>query len=195
MTRKLNATDRAATLVAGLVLTAGGLALLNWHQQWIGSWSDTLSTSRFADTESTAWWPWAYAAAGIVLALIGLVWLLAHLPRRGERIVRLDAASNEHGAARVDYQSLATAVAADLEAHSPVTHVKGSTRRRRGTLVVELRGYVDPHATAEIIDATTARCTQNVSDAFPDGTTVFRVLLGHDRRRAARGRASTPRVH
>lgn len=195
MTRKLNATDRAVTLLVGLALVAGGLALLNWHQQWFGSWPDTLSTSRFADTEATAWWPWAYAAAGIVLGLIGLFWLLAHVPRRGERIVRLDAASSEHGAARVDYQSVATAVAADLEARSPVTHVKGATRRRRGTLVIELRGYLDPHATPEIIDATAARCTQNVSDAFPDGSTVCRVLLGHDRRRVARGRASTPRVH
>lgn len=193
--RKLPAIDRLATLLAGLVLIAAGAALLDWKYRWVGSWNDSISTSAFADTESTSWWSWAYAGGGVVIGLIGLWWLLAHAPRRGERAARLREASDDTGAVSVDYQSLATAVAADFEARTPVTNVRGTTRRRRGVHVVEVRGHLDPHANGASIEAAAERITQDVSEAFPDGSTVCRVLLGHDRRPVGLNRTSTPRVH
>lgn len=195
MTRRLAALDRAITLVVGLALVAGGLALLDWRYGWVGTWGTAVNTSGFADTESTGWWPWAYAAAGIVVGLIGLVWLLAHAPRRGERAVRLSGASDHDGAVRVDLNTVANAVAADFEARTTVTGVKGTARRRGTTHVIELRGHLDRRATGADIESAAARCAQNVSEAFPDGNTVCRVLLGSNRRRTKLTRASTPRVH
>lgn len=193
--RKLPAIDRVTTLLIGIALIAAGLALIDWRYRWVGSWTDSLSTPSALDVESSAWWPWAFAAAGVVLGLVGLFWLLAHAPQRGERVARLHDASDETGSIGVDYQSLASAVAADFEARTPVSNVSGSTRRRRGTHVVEVRGHLDPHANRESVEAAAVRISQNVSEAFPDGSTVSRVLLGRERRPWGRSRTSTPRVH
>ena len=195
MTRRLTIIDRLVTALVGIALVTGGLALLNWRYDWIGSWPDTLALGGVSDVESSAWWPWAFAAAGIVIGLVGLAWLLSHAPRRGERTVRLSESSDRTGAIRIDLHSVAQAVAADFEARTSTTRVKGTARRHRGAHVIELRGQLDPHATGDSIESAAARCTQHVSEAFPDGTTVCRVLLGHDRRRIRPTRAGTPRVH
>lgn len=195
MTRRLVVIDRLVTGLAGIALVAAGLALLNWRYDWIGSWPDAIALGDLADVVSSAWWPWASAAGGIVLGLVGLAWLLSHAPRRGERTVRLSAASDRTGAVRIDLHSVAQAVAAEFEARTSATRVKGTARRHGGTHVIELRAQLDPHATGASIEHAAARCTQDVSEAFPDGTTVCRVLLGHDRRRTGRSRAGTPRVH
>lgn len=198
MTRRLAAIDRVVTALVGIALVVGAAALLNWRFDWIGSWPGTLDTGRADDVVTSTWWPWAFAAGGIVVGLVGLAWLLSHAPRRGERAVRLSGASDRTGAIRIDLDSVAQAVAADFEARTSITRVKGSARRHGDTHVIELRGQVDPHHVTGVgseVEAAARRCAQNVSDAFPDGSTVCRVLLGHDRRRTGRSRAGTPRVH
>ena len=194
MTRRLAAIDRIASTVVGLGLVAAGAALLDWRYRWFGSWDDTLSTARLDDVQSSAWWPWAFAAAGILLGLLGLLWILSHAPRPGERAVRLAGASDRTGSVRVDLHDVAQAVAADFEARTSVTHVRGTARRHGRTHVIELRGQLDPDVTGGDIESVAARCAHDVSDAFPDGHTVCRVLLGHDRRRRGLPRASAPRV-
>ncbi len=194
MTRRLAALDRTVTALVGLALVAGGLALLDWRYRWVGTWDDAVSSTRLDDVESSAWWPWVFALAGVVLGLLGLVWLLSHAPRRGERTVRLAGASDRSGSVHVDMSTVAKAVAADFEGRTNVTHVKGTAHRHGRTNVIELRGQLDPHVTGGDIESAAARCTQDVSDAFPDGTTVCRVLLGHDHRRSGRTRTSAPRV-
>lgn len=194
MTRRLAAIDRIASTVVGLGLLAAGAALLDWRYRWVGTWDDTLSTARLDDVQSSAWWPWAFAAAGILLGAIGLVWILSHAPRRGERAVRQAGASDRTGTVHVDLNDVAKAVAADLEARTAATHVKGTAHRQGRTHVIELRGQLDPHVTGDDIESVASRCAHDVSDAFPDGHTVCRVLLGHDRRRPGRLRASAHRV-
>lgn len=183
MTRRLATIDRVVVGLVGVALVAGGLALLDWRYGWVGgSYPDALSTSGWDDLTSHGWWPWALAAAGIVVGVLGLVWLLAHAPRRGEGTISLSEASDQTGAIRIDLGSVAKAAAADLEAAGVATHVKGTARRVRGRHVVELRGRLDPLLTDGAgLASAVERCTQNVSDAFPDGKTVCRVLLGPDR--------------
>ena len=195
MTRRLAAIDRIASTLVGLVLVAAGAALLDWRYRWLGTRDETLSTARLDDVASSAWWPWVFAAVGILLGVLGLLWMLAHAPRRGERAVRLPGASDRTGSVRVDLHEVARAVAADFEARTNVTHVRGTARQQGRTHVIELRGQLDPHATGDSIESAAARCTHDVSEAFPDGTTVCRVLLGYDRRRIRPTRAGTPRVH
>lgn len=192
MTRRLAAIDRVVVALVGIALVVAGLALLDWRFGWVGgdTYPDAVSTSDWDDLAATAWWPWALAAGGLVLGALGLVWLLAHAPRRGEGTISLSEASDQTGAIRIDLGSIAKAAAADLEAAGVATHVKGTAHRVRGRHVVELRGRLDPLLTdgaglASAVD----RCTQNVSDAFPDGKTVCRVLLGPDRH--SRGSART----
>ena len=194
MTRRLAAIDRIASTVVGLGLVAAGTALLDWRYRWLGTWDETLSTARLDDVESSSWWPWVFAAGGIVLGALGLAWMLSHVPRPGERAVRLPGASDRTGSVRVDLHDVARAVAADFEASTGVTHVKGTARRQGRTHVIELRGQLDPHVTGGDIESAAARCAHDVSDAFPDGHTVCRVLLGHDRRRPGRIRASALRA-
>ncbi|KQX73726.1 hypothetical protein [Aeromicrobium sp. Root472D3] len=194
MTRRLAAIDRTVTALVGLALIAGGVALLDWRYRWFGTWSDSVSTARLDDVESSAWWPWVFALGGVVLGLVGLLWLLSHAPRPGEKAVRLPDASDRAGSVHVDLSGVAKAVAADFEARTNVTHVKGTARRQGRTHVIELRGQLDPHVTGGDIESAASRCTHDVSDAFPDGHTVCRVLLGHDHRRSGRTRASAHRV-
>jgi hypothetical protein len=194
MTRRLAAIDRTVTALVGLALVVGGIALLDWRYRWVGTWDDRLSTARLDDVQSSAWWPWVFAAAGLVLGVVGLVWLLSHAPRPGERAVRLPDASDRTGSVRVDLHGVAQAVAADFASRTNVTHVKGTARQHGRTHVIELRGQLDPHVTGGDLASAAARCTHDVSDAFPDGHTVCRVLLGHDRRRSGRTRASAPRA-
>lgn len=195
MTRRLTFLDRAATLLVGLGLVAGGLALLDWRYGWVGSWPEKIRTGRYADLESGSWWPWAFAAAGVLLGLVGLVWLLAHAPRRGEGAVRLSDASDQSGTVRVDLGSVAKAVAADFEARTAATDVRGTARRRGSAHVIELRGHLDPSSTGSSIDEAASRCARDIEAAFPDGSTACRVLLGRGRLRPRLTRASTPRVH
>lgn len=181
MTRRLVVLDRVAGILLALGLVAAGLLLLDWHLDRVLHLPGTLRTARVEDVVTSGWWPWAAAGGGIVLGLLGVLWLLAHLGRGRENTTRLTT-GDETGLLVVDLGSVASAAAARLEALGPLTDVRGTTRRRRGRTQVELHGRVAEHAEAAEVMAASTQCIKEVIAAL-DGEVACRVLLSSPRGR------------
>lgn len=181
MSRRLSVLDRLAGLLLGLALVAVGLLAVDWQAGRVLDLPGTLRTGSVSDVVTSSWWPWAASVGGVLLALLGLAWLLAHLGRGREGTTRLSS-GNETGDLVVDLASVASAAAARLEATAPVTDVRGTTRKVRGATVVELRGHVAAHAdTTQVLDASAA-CIEEVAAAL-DEEVSCRVLLNAPRAR------------
>jgi hypothetical protein len=158
--------DRFAALVLGLVLVAAGAATAAWGlgqltRVWAGA-PQSVSTAGVGDVYGQSWWPGA-AAAAAVLALLGLWWLLAHVPHRSTGPLRLTG-SDRSGALAVDGSSAASA-AADVIAETPgVRSASGRVVSDRGQLVAEIDVTTEPDAdlaeVAAAVDATGAQLAQ-----------------------------------
>jgi hypothetical protein len=174
--------DRALTLLVALLLVALGLLIVDWHYRWVfGTYPTELSTGPAGEIVAAAWFPWALAAAGILLGLLGLMWLLAHLRRRGPSTLRLQS-SDETGRVQADLRSIADAAADRLQSMAALTGVTGTVATIRSRPVILLRGRIDPVASADSITDAAEICAQDVAAAFPDQAITCRVLVDSPRR-------------
>lgn len=190
MTPRVIRFDRVVTLLAAMLVIAAGLLVVDWHYRWVlQAYPDQLTTDPAHEITTSGWFPWAFAAAGVLLGLLGLVWLLSHLGRRGPSTLRLHA-SDQTGRVQADLRSIANAAADRLETLAAVTGVTGTVITIRSRPVILLRGRIDPVApTASITDAVET-CTRDVAAAFPDESISCRVLLDPPRRGKARGQSN-----
>ena len=76
MTRLAVAFDRVVVLLVGGVLVAAAVLTVAWQRGAIGGGGRLRMV--FLDVMTAPWWPWASAAVGVLLILVGLRWLLAH---------------------------------------------------------------------------------------------------------------------
>lgn len=186
MTPRVIRFDRVMTLLVAVLVIALGLLIVDWHYQWVlRSYPAELSTRPASDIVTSDWFPWAFAAVGILLGLIGLVWLLSHLGRRGPSTLRLDA-SDQTGRVQADLRSIADAAATRLESLAPLTAVTGTVVTIRSRPVILLRGRIDPAAAVEPVADAAEICARDVAAAFPDDSITCRVLVDPPRR--GRGR-------
>lgn len=195
MTRKLVALDRLVVGVVGLALIALGLLALDWRGRYVfDSYVTTQRTTPAQDVLESGWWPWAFAAAGLVLGLLGLWWLAAHLRRVGPSTLRVST-SDETGRVEVDLRSVAAAAAAHLGTIAPVANPRGTVKTYGAVTVVELRGQVDASAdVAALVDGATLS-SAHIASAFADDQVECRVILDAPRRtRTTRG-SNRVRVH
>lgn len=119
------------------------------------------------------------------LGFLGLMWLLAHLRRRGPSTLRLRT-SDETGRVQADLRSIADTSGGRLESMAALTGVTGTVVTIRSRPVILLRGRVDPVAsTASITDAAEI-CTRDLAAAFPDQAITCRILVDSPRRGKAR---------
>lgn len=190
--RRLIATDRVVVLLLGLGLVAGGLVGLDWGRGLVLDLQPAIRTGSAQDAVDAGWWPWASGVVGVLLAVLALLWLLAHARRPGPATVRL-AASDSTGRVEVDVRSLAQVAADRLATLVPVQDPSGATRTARGTTVVELRGRIDPDVPVADLAAAAARCVQEIEAAFPDEAVACRVVLDAPRRGRS-GRSRTDRI-
>lgn len=190
MTPRVIKIDRVATLLVAILLVALGLLMVDWHYRWVfDSYPAELSTGPAREVVTADWFLWALAAAGVVLGLLGLVWLLAHLRRRGPSTLRLRT-SDETGRVQADLRSIADASGGRLQSIAALTGVTGTVVTIQSRPVILLRGRVDPVAsTASITDAAET-CTRDLSAAFPDQAITCRILVGSPRRGKARQMSS-----
>lgn len=141
--------DRTLAALLGLVLVAGGAAAAVWAAGWpeplATTLSGDLSTGAVTDVLQAGWWSGAALVAGVVLALLGIWWLLAHVPRNDVGLLGL-AGTRRTGRLLID-PSAATRTAADvLEDTRGVRSASGHVLRVKGHVVLELRAVVDAHA-------------------------------------------------
>ncbi|WP_432574307.1 hypothetical protein [Kineococcus sp. SYSU DK005] len=160
MSRSVLALDRLVALVVGLVLIALGLAAAAWYPGWLARlWPAApreLQLRTATDAFAASWWGWAAGAAGVVLVLLALWWLLAHLPRRG--VGTLPLPGSARGARLLIDPDGPVDTAADVLAGTPgVRSARGRVLRDRGRLVVDVRATVEPDADlAEVVAAADA---------------------------------------
>lgn len=193
MRRSVLALDRVMAVLLGLVLLVVGVGAAGWYNGGLRrlwpAFPKELSTAGASDVLNTRWWPWAAAGVGVLAVLLGLWWLIAHLPRRGVGLLVLPG-SGKPGRLFVDPSGPAS-TAAEVLADAPgIRSTHSKVLRDRGELVVALTGTIDPRADlTAVIAATDAVATQ------------LQTVLGRDdvhariRLSVARRARTRPRVH
>ncbi|TCC32156.1 hypothetical protein [Kribbella sindirgiensis] len=160
MRRGVIAVDRTVGVVVALVLIAAGALAVSWWYDVLPGAPDRISLSGPADHTRTGWWPWATGTGGVLLALLGLWWLLRHLPRRiSGRFTLTDTDPN--GRLVADAHAAVAAAARDLTSHPEIRDSSGRVVADRGELVAELQCTIEPSAD---LDAVHPLVTQSASD-------------------------------
>lgn len=154
MRRLVLGLDRTVTLVLGSALIAAGTLLV-----FRPGLRPRLDAVALHSAAGQPWWPWACAGAGALLAITGVWWLLAHLPRPAIGALLLPG-SGQPGRLLLDPRGPA-ALAAEILAETPgVRSAHGRVLRDRGQIVVVINAVAEPHANlddiADAADAVTA---------------------------------------
>ena len=190
MKRATASLDRTSTAVVGLALIALGGGAIAWERGKFPG-RERIDAAFVDTTVDAGWWPWALGAAAIVLVLVGLWWLLAHLPRRSVGTVAFasTADSDVDGRLSVDLTTAAKSAAKSLAAHEGVVSASGRSVSDRGERVVEITATLDPAVTS--LDTVSAAAAQTRNDIVTslDGTpAAVRILLqcGKSRKQSAR---------
>ncbi|WP_350276333.1 hypothetical protein [Kribbella sp. HUAS MG21] len=156
MRRGVIALDRTVGIaVALLLIAAGGLALAWWYGVLPGA-PDAVEITGPADPTGASWWPWATGAAGIVLVLLGLWWLLRHLPRRVNGRFELPGPSQD-GRLHADAHAAVAAAARDLTRLPGIRDGSGRIVADRGQLVADLQCTLEPSADLEAVHQAVTR--------------------------------------
>jgi hypothetical protein len=174
-TRRTRGTDRLVTVVLGAALLAVGLLAWEWRLDLTGRLAPSLDLSGIDSVVDSPWWPWAWAAAGVALGLLGLVWLLAHRPRLTRGTTRL-AESDPSGRLEVDRSSLASTLAERWGSLAPVTGARGRVLPDAPE-VVELTAHVEVEAEADALVHAAGQVEREVAEAFPDHAVRVRFVL------------------
>lgn len=170
MGRVLLTLDRLLALLVGAVLIALGLGAIAWQLGKL-SWAQPRLTAGWLSTATNqAWWPWLTGGAGVLLILLGLWWLLSHLPRRRVGTVRLEG-SGTAGILRANIDAVADAAAETLGRADGVQSASGKARVDRGRPTIMLDATVDPMVDLHELTATAKRVQGEIAQAL-DGAEV-----------------------
>ncbi|MDP9865511.1 MULTISPECIES: hypothetical protein [Streptosporangium] len=147
MDRKTARGNRLGLLVMGLLLTALGALTV---ARGAGALPRSLAPAREpllgapvreAFTRHGPWPWWALAAGGIVLALLGLRWLLVQ--GRHTRLGGIRLASGPGGVTDIDAGSVSDALAADVSAHPAILGASATMVGTQANPAVRLRVVAD----------------------------------------------------
>ena len=192
MRRSILGFDRVLVLLLGLLLIVLGVAAVGWQTGFLESlWPDVPDEIAVDSSQVTGSSSFAVLAGvvGGALVVIGLWWLLAHLPRRSVGSLRLPS-GDQPGRLVVD-PGPAVATAAEVLADDPmIRSAKGAVLADRGELVVRLRATVDPDADlGAVVDACDA-VLADLAHVLPADQLRSRVELSVLRRGAVGPRVS-----
>jgi hypothetical protein len=169
--------DRAATLVAGLVLLGVGAAAFVWDRGLGLNWPTHPDGGRVLTFLRSGWVPWAAGFGGAVIVLIGLGWLIAHANRSRVGPLALEAGGSadmagvqtaDPGAvaAVVDVGDIASAAAAELARRPDVVKCRGKAIRDRGQIVVELAPTLSAQADLAAVTVAAEHAAASVHTAL-----------------------------
>jgi len=189
MSRGTLALDRVMTALAGLVLVALGVLGILWWAGRLGSVPDHVDLSGIRWWPRQQWWPWALGVGGVILALLGLRWLLAHLPRRGISVLSLPGSGPE-GRLLVAAGPVIDAAAGALARTPGVRSARGRVDHDRGQIVAHLDATIERGADLRTVAAAADAVTGELQAALERQDLTGLVRL----RTAGRNRAM-PRVY
>ena len=191
--RRGTGVDRTVLTVLGLLLlVVGGLALAagaGWTSgARVGTVDldpETVDLSGAVAATSESWWAGACAVAGVGLVLLGVLWLLRHLPPGGLPDQPLPG-SRTGERLRVDPSAVARGAEGRLQADARVRGARLAVRRERGGLVLAGQVRVDARVDLTEVTALVDRVVRE-SEAVLGAPLAGRVRLRVGRRRGARG--------
>jgi hypothetical protein len=160
MRRSVLGLDRVLAILLGLSLFIVGVGAAAWYNGGLRrlwpQFPKQVSTDKVSDLLNSGWWPWVGGFAGALAVLLGMWWLIAHLPRRGVGPLVLSG-SGRPGRLLVDPTGVAATAAEVLDDTPGIRSVHSKVLRDRGTLIVALSGTIDPrgdlHDIVAAIDA------------------------------------------
>ncbi len=189
MSRGTLAVDRLLTALAGVVLTALGVIAVLWYAGRLGSAPTRVDLGGIRGLSRQQWWPWALGAAGVILALLGLRWLLSHLPRRGVASLFLPGSGPE-GRLLVATGPVLDAAATALAGTPGVRSARGRIVRDRGEIVARLDATIARGADLRVVVAAADAVTGDLQSALERDDLTARVQL-----RTAGRNKPMPRVY
>jgi hypothetical protein len=189
MNPRVDAVNRTILTLLGLLLLAGGgSGIAAGVGAFPGPADPPLLSSmmrHFAAT--TPWFWWVTAGVSLIVAVLGLLWLLAQL--RSDRARRLDLTTDPHdGITSLRASALTTAVTDEAERLRGVTRATASLRQRRGhrlTLLVDLAQYAD---IATVRDGLEHAVAAHARQALEDPQLPLDIMLRPGRRTRGSGR-------
>jgi hypothetical protein len=152
MSRGVLGLDRLVGLLLSVVLIAGGALTVLWGTRQVGVLTAPLDVTPVRQALDESWWPWAVGGTGLLLVVLGVLWLLAHVPGRGVEPVLLPG-TGRSGRLSAEVRPVADAAAAALAPTLGVQRVRGRLRRERGTLTLHLFAVLDPDADLQLVTA------------------------------------------
>lgn len=155
-----------------------------WLDQLWPAFPERITTEPGLTGTDQPWWPRACGAVGLLAAVAGVRWLVAHLPQRRIGVVLLD------GSGRDGRLLLAPAgpvgVAAQILAETPgARSASGRMIRDRGATVVDLHVVAEPHADLRDLAAAAESVTTDLREVIGRGDVAIRVALTVAARRRA----------
>ena len=148
MSSRANTTNRTVLIVLGLLLAAAGVLGLVLSRGGFGEDEATrpVLTDELRDVAADSWWFWpALAALCLVLAFLGLRWLLAQV--RTDRLGHMDFTDDARdGTTNVDAAAITRALADEVDDLPGVSGASARLRARHGPrmdLVVDLTRRAD----------------------------------------------------
>lgn len=189
MSRAVLAWDRFVAILAGLILTAAGILGILWWGKWLITLPAQVDVTPATDLRQQPWWPWAVAAAGVIIALIALRWLAGHLPGRGVSELNLPG-SDDTGRLHVNAGAVADGLAEALEQYPAVRTARGTIRADRGQLVANVRATIDPDTDLTKMAAVADDVSRQLAAMLHRDDLTCRMQL-----RVSRRDSNLPRVH
>lgn len=136
--------DRTVVVLLATAMLVTGAAGLLWctrigpipEPDFVGGWPDALSTGPLRELATASWWPWTMLTLGVAAVLVGLRWLVAHLPRR--RVGFLRVGDDDGGRLLVDARSVVDAAALAFNNEPGVDTAVGSLDLVDGRLIARV---------------------------------------------------------
>lgn len=186
MRRRVIALDRVFGTVAALCLLAAGGALIAWRYGELPSTANRITAGPWTDPATGEWWPWATGAGGVAAILLGLWWLVRHLPQRvGGRFAL--PGGDRSGRLTADAHSAVDAAAQALARTPGIRDGSGQVVADRGQLVAELTCTIEPTADLDAVHAAATRTAAELATVVALPTIHTRVRF-----RVARTDKTTP---
>ena len=190
MRRGVLAVDRVVVLLLGLVLIVLGVAVVGWQVGFLADvWPSVPDSAQVDSTQVTdnANFETIALVAGVVLVLIGLWWLLAHLPRRGVGPLRLPSGAVP-GVLTVLPRPAADTAAEILADEPGVLSARAAVLTERKQRVVRLRVTTYPDADLGSVIASCDAVLADLARVLPEEQLTSRVELSVLRRAPERAR-------
>ncbi|MCA1783237.1 MAG: hypothetical protein ABR500_09025 [Dermatophilaceae bacterium] len=154
MTARTRRFDRFLVGLLGLVLLTGAALIIAWLLRWLEP-GDEIETDPVLALSEQVWWPYALAALGVVLVLLGARWLLAQAPQSIATEVRLPG-SGHGGRFTAALGPVLQTAEESLERHPFIAKVSTSKQDRDErvgiVLDVTMRADAPLKETVDVID-------------------------------------------